>query len=124
MSDVPVSSLDLFPTLLKACGLKGPEDLPGIDLTDGSAVAERKTVFGECFTHTLVDLDRPAASLRWRWVIEDGWKLIAPAKPNESGEPELYRVSVDEGERKNLAGEQPGRVAELLQRLDDWWVPK
>ena len=69
MSDVPVSSLDLFPTLLKACGLKGPEDLPGIDLTDGSAVAERKTLFGECFTHTLVDLDRPAASLRWRWAV-------------------------------------------------------
>ena len=124
MSDVPVSSLDLFPTLLTACGVKSPEGLPGIDLTDDKAVAERKTLFGECFTHNLVDLDRPAASLRWRWVIEDGWKLIVPAKPNESGELELYRVSVDEGEVKDLAGEQPERVAELLRRLDDWWLPK
>jgi hypothetical protein len=50
-------------------------------------------------------------------VIEDGWKLIAPAKPNESGEPELYRVRVDEGERKDLAGEQPGRVAEVVAEI-------
>jgi len=32
MSDTPVSSLDLFPTILNACGVALPKDLPGIDL--------------------------------------------------------------------------------------------
>jgi arylsulfatase A-like enzyme len=124
MNDTPVSSLDLFPTLLKACGVKVPADLPGIDLTDGKAVADRKTLYGECFTHNLLDLEKPAANLRWRWVIEDGWKLIAPAKPNEEGEAELYQVSADAAESNNLAAAQPEKVRELLRRLDDWWLPK
>lgn len=123
MSETPVSSLDLFPTILKACDVPAPKDLPGIDLLDPKAVAERKTLFGECFTHNLVDLDRPAASLRWRWTIEDGWKLILPARPNETGAPELYRIADDPNESKDLAGEQPEKVAELTRRIDDWWKP-
>ena len=39
----------------------------------------RKTIFGEIFTHDAVDIDRPASSLRYRWVIEGYWKLIVPA---------------------------------------------
>jgi uncharacterized sulfatase len=124
MNDTPVSSLDFFPTLLKACGVKAPNDLPGIDLLDAKGVADRKTLFGECFTHNLLDLDRPAASLRWRWVIEDGWKLIGPAAPIESGEPELYRIGEDVAEARNLAAEEPGRVGEMLRKMDEWWLPK
>ena len=95
MNDTPVSSLDLFPTILKACGVPLPKDLPGIDLTDAAAVKARKTLTGECFTHNFVDQEKPASSLRWRWILEDGWKLIVPAPQNEKGEPELYQVSGD-----------------------------
>jgi arylsulfatase A-like enzyme len=69
-----ISSLDLYPTVMKACGVKFAEDLPGVDLLDDAAIAARKTIFGECFTHNSKDLTNPAASLRWRYVIEDGWK--------------------------------------------------
>lgn len=121
--ETPVSSLDLFPTLLSACGISAPKDLPGINLLDSAAVEDRKAIFGECFTHDILDLGRPAASLRWRWVIADGWKLIAPAAPNETATPELYRIEKDPPELDNLAEAYPEKVSELTRKLDDWWRP-
>jgi hypothetical protein len=67
-------------------GVPAPAGLPGVDLLDDKAVAARRQIFGECFTHTLVDLDDPAKSLLWRWTIRDDeqtphqhrWKLIVP----------------------------------------------
>jgi uncharacterized sulfatase len=85
-SDAPVSAIDIMPTVLAACGVPAPAGLPGVDLLDAKAVAARRQIFGECFTHTLVDLDDPAKSLLWRWTIRDDvqtprqhrWKLIVP----------------------------------------------
>ena len=123
MSETPVSSLDLFPTILNMCGVAAPKDLPGVDLVNGAAVAARKTIFGECFTHNAIDLDRPAANLRWRWVLEDGWKLILPAAPNETGAPELFHVSEDPHEERDRTASEPDRVAALSAKLDAWWQP-
>ena len=95
MSETPVSSLDLFPTILNVCGVTAPKDLPGVDLLNGTTVSARQTIFGECFTHNAIDLDHPTANLRWRWVLDDGWKLILPAAPNETGPPELFHISED-----------------------------
>lgn len=120
-SDTPVSSLDLFPTVLNACGVTLPSNLPGLDLTDRSAVAARRTIYGECFTHNFVDLQEAAANLRWRWIIEDGWKLIVPAPQNEQGTPELYQITGDPHEEKNVADSAPGRLTDLQAKLNAWW---
>lgn len=122
--ETPVSSLDLFPTILKACGVQAPKDLPGIDLADTTEVKARKSITGECFTHNFVDQEKPASSLRWRWIIDDGWKLILPAPQNEKGEPELYQIGNDPHEERNLAAAEPDRVASLRQKLDAWWPGK
>jgi arylsulfatase A-like enzyme len=123
-SNTPVSSLDFFPTILKACGVPLPKDLPGIDLADASAVEARKSLTGECFTHNFVDQENPATSLRWRWILEDGWKLIVPAPRNETGEAELYQVTVDPNEKDNRAAAEPARAAALRDKLDAWWPGK
>jgi arylsulfatase A-like enzyme len=120
-SDTPVSSIDLYPTILNACGIKVPPGLPGLDLRDEAAVSARKTLFGECFTHNFVDLHKAAPNLRWRWLLDDGWKLIVPAPQNETGDPELYRVQEDPREEKNLAAAHPDRVQSLRAKLDAWW---
>jgi uncharacterized sulfatase len=124
MSDVPVSSLDLFPTILKACGITPPEKLPGLDLADSAALAARPAIFGECFTHDAIDLDVPAKNLRWRWVLAGGWKLIVPHAPNESGAPELYHVAEDPHETRDLAAAEPARAAALRTQLEAWWMPE
>jgi uncharacterized sulfatase len=123
-SDVPVSSLDFFPTILKACGVAAPKDLPGIDLADAAAVEARKVLTGECFTHNFVDQEKPASSLCWRWILEDRWKLIVPAPQNEKGEPELYQVTEDPNEERNRAAAEPERVAAMRGKLDAWWPGK
>jgi len=123
-SDVPVSSLDLLPTILNASGVKPPADLPGVDLANETAVAARRALFGECFTHDFKDLRRATPNLRWRWILEDGWKLILPAPQNETGEPELYFLPEDPREEKSLAGTNPPRVQRLRAQLDAWWPGK
>lgn len=120
--ETPVSSVDIFPTLMRLAGIEPAADLPGVDLLDRRAVRRRGAVFGECFTHDAVDLERPAAGLRWRWVVEGNWKLIAPAPWNEpTARPELYRLDRDPLELDDRSAAEPGRVRRLQRRLDDWW---
>ena len=143
------SSLDLMPTVLAACGVPAPAGLPGVNLLDEAAVAARTQLFGECYTHTLLDLDDPASSLMWRWTVRrDGdhlWKLVEPASARggagfpewegrnlapadqaryEQGEVELFDVAADPGETANLAGGRAGVVLELQASLDAWWKPE
>ncbi|MFT5497251.1 MAG: arylsulfatase A-like enzyme [Kiritimatiellia bacterium] len=50
-------------------------------------------------------------------ILKDGWKLVHFMKQDEA---ELYRLDVDEGERKNLANEQPEMTDALLETLNQW----
>ncbi len=119
-----VSSIDLAPTILAACGLKPTPGMSGIDLRNADAVARREAVFGEIFEHNAVDIDRPAANLKWRWVVSGNWKLIVPNPARlPMAEVELYDLSSDPSEEKNLAVAQPKRVEELRKQLDSWWKP-
>lgn len=118
------SSLDIAPTLLAAVGLKPTADMPGLNLFDGAAVAARKSVFGECFTHNAVDIERPATSLRWRWVVSGDWKLIVPTPWNEpKAVVELYNLKDDPHETHNRAADHADRVRALREQLDQWWNP-
>lgn len=115
-----VSSIDLAPTMLSAAGVKVPAQLPGLSLLDAAAdkaKVKRDAVFGELYVHTAVDIDKPALNLTHRWVRQNDWKLIVPAK----GSPELYDVAHDPFEEKNLAADHAERVKQLTAVLDTWW---
>src|SRR5262249_32647869 len=115
-----VSTIDIVPTILSACGVKVPETMPGLNLLDtaaGKGALKRKAVFGELFVHTAIDLKKPAVNLTNRWVREGDWKLILPVK----GSAELYDVKSDPFETKNLAEKQPAKVKALTKTLDGWW---
>lgn len=123
-SDDLAMSIDIVPTLLAALEQPPPPAMQGINLLDEKTAAARHAIFGECFTHNAVDLDDPAANLRWRWVIDGHWKLILPDARNEPDAAiELYDLASDPHETRNLADSQPARVAELRSRLDAWWRP-
>jgi uncharacterized sulfatase len=117
-----VSAVDLAPTILKAAGIIAPADLPGVDLTAAAALRKRKEVVGACFTHDAIDLDRPERNVRWRWCVRGDWKLILPDPVNEAGAaPELYNVTVDPLETRDLARSKPARVKRLQRLVDRWW---
>jgi len=118
------SSLDILPTVLAAAGIPLPPGVRGINLLDTAAVAKRTTLFGECFTHSAVDLTQPARNLRWRWAIEDNWKLIVPDPINQPGSAvELYNLAADPDEETNLALNERQRAGDLRRRLEAWWNP-
>lgn len=124
MTDDLAQSIDFVPTLLKAVGIEPTKAMPGINLLDEAAVTARKTLYGECFTHNFVDLNVPASSLKWRWIVDGHDKLIVPDKANQPNDVvELYDLQSDPTEEKNLAGDHADKVKALSAKLDAWWKP-
>ena len=128
------SSIDIVPTMLAAAGAKIPDGLPGLDLLPqlkkGTPV-ERDTIFGESFAHDIADVEKPEASLLFRWCIEGRWKLLLTydgevnryksTHPREEKRPQLFDLSADPHENKNLAAENPEVVARLARKIADWY---
>jgi uncharacterized sulfatase len=132
--DELVSSIDLVPTMLSAAGADVPANLPGVDLLPiarGEKKLERDAIFGEGFAHDVADLEKPEASLLYRWVISGRWKLLltydgavgryASSHPRTEKRPQLFDLLADPHEEQNLAAENPEIVARLAKRIDDWW---
>ena len=129
-----VSSIDLMPTILAATGARVPENLPGLNLLShmetGSALP-RERLFGEGFSHDIADLDRPEASLLYRWTIEGRWKLLLTydgevnryqsTHPRTVKAPQLFDLIKDPWERRNLAFEHPDRVYRMAEYIAAWY---
>ena len=114
------SIIDFVPTVLNVCGVKPPAALPGLDLLDAPAMAARKSVFVEAYTHDIADLKHPEKSLVAQVVINGWQKLLIPGtvRPDKgfSSAPktvELFDLKSDPLEKKNLAPERPDDVKRL-----------
>lgn len=128
------SSVDIVPTALSAAGVDPPPGLPGYDLMPvlrSGDPTPRERVFGESFAHDVADIERPEASLLYRWVIEGRWKLLLTYDgqvgrygrhhPRDETGPQLYDLIEDPHEQENVAAEHPEIVARLAEAIDDWW---
>lgn len=125
-SDVPVTNLDFFPTILEAAGIEAPSHkiLDGQSLlpvlTRRGKIAERPLFWhfpiylegGNAETQDKRFRTRPGSVVR----LGD-WKLIEYFENNEF---ELYNLKEDIAEKRNLAGKEPGKVKELKKLLDEW----
>jgi arylsulfatase A-like enzyme len=111
-----VTSLDLAPTILAACGLSPTQEMTGINLLDAAARKPntRTVVRGAIYEHDIPDIDRAEPGLLFRWVIDGEWKLIVSA---DGKTRELYHVTADPREEKDLATSEPARVNELERKL-------
>jgi uncharacterized sulfatase len=132
--DELVSSVDLFPTILAAAGARTPRGLPGLNLLPNlkdHAPVTRNTIFGEGFAHDIADIDKPEASLLYRWCIEGPWKLILTydgevnryqsTHPRTERRPQLFNLLADPHEKTNVAAEHPDHVARLAARIAAWY---
>ncbi|MFO0849819.1 MAG: sulfatase-like hydrolase/transferase [Gemmataceae bacterium] len=112
--DQLAGSIDLMPTALQACGLKSAEGGDGEGLVprlNGARIAPRGPLFWH-YPHYANQGSRPGGA-----VIDWPFKLI---EHYESGQRELFDLSKDERESRNLAADQPAKVAELAAKLDAW----
>jgi len=117
-----VSSIDLAPTILRACGVEPAPRMHGVNLLDvpaGKIDLKDRPVFSEMYVHSEIALADPAANLLYRVVRRGEWKLIQP----KTGKPELYHVSQDPTEEHNLADANAERIEHLTSLLDSWWKP-
>ena len=125
-------SIDILPTILAAVGLCIPPNLPGKNLMPALRTGRPAGIheaYGETFAHDIADIEDPEASLLYRWVIEDRWKLILTYDgttghvrylPTDM-RPQLYDLKTDPHETHNVAAEHPDLVRRLAQKLNDWW---
>ncbi len=132
-----VSSIDLVPTILTAAGARIPQELPGLDLLEnlrGGSIIKRKGIFGESFAHDIADIEKPEASLLFRWRIEGRWKLLLTydgevnryksTHPRTEKRPQLFNLFKDPHEKNNLAADHPEVVADLAAKIGDWYPLK
>ena len=117
--DVPVSSIDIAPTLAEVLdhGSQSEDDnFDGISLaqlwssSDQSLVADRPLFW--CYPHYGNQGGAPAAAIR----VGD-WKLI---RWFEEDSRELYNLRLDIGEQYDLVTQSPEQAAKLAKQLDDW----
>ena len=99
--------------------------------------SRRASIFGSIFVHTSIDVERPSANVKYRWMVKDRWKLIVPHLPNRDLEiwekigrlswmrdtAELFDIVADPTEKKDLAAVRPEVVKQLTAELDRWWKP-
>lgn len=110
VNDATMMTMDLLPTFLELAGMSfppadGPAALDGVSLVPvllrGESIAER--------------------TLFWRTadmkaVRHGPWKVVI----QHDQPPELYELTTDLGERKNLAAQKPKRLSEMLAALAIW----
>jgi arylsulfatase A-like enzyme len=111
----PVTSPDLYPTLLEAAGLplRPSQHADGVSLLPllrGEAL-RRGPLFWH-YPHYGNQGGTPGAAVR-----DGDWKLI---RFFEDERLELYNLAADPGETRNCAGAEPARAAAMRQRLDAW----
>jgi arylsulfatase A-like enzyme len=114
--DDPVISLDVFPTACAAAGAVTPKGvkLDGVNLLP---------FLGATGTSSPSSGSKPHETLFWRfgqpkWAVRDGdYKLVQMGK---GATPQLFDLSSDVGEQKDLSADMPDKVKALQAKFDEW----
>ncbi len=126
-SDIAVTNLDFYPTILEVAGIKKPTDkiLDGqsiLPILKGGELKDRPLFWhfpiylegGNIETQDVKFRTRPGSAIR----LGD-WKLI---QYFENNDVELYNLKDDISEKNNLAKSNTEKAEELLAILDKWRV--
>lgn len=119
VSDEPVISTDLYPTVLEVAGTAGDaahnKSVDGTSLVpllkDPKSTLKRDAIFWH-YPHY-----HPGGATPYSAVRAGDWRLV---EFFEDDRVELYNLRHDAGEAKDLTAEMPDKAAELRKRLHDW----
>jgi arylsulfatase A-like enzyme len=116
--DVPVTTPDLYPTILDAAGRDPPaaqpvdgETLRPLLAAPEDAALDREAIFWH-YPHYGNQGGTPSAAVR-----SGRWKLI---EHYEDGSTELYDLNADVSERQDLSSSEWRKALELEERLAEW----
>jgi arylsulfatase A-like enzyme len=113
--DAPLVNLDWLPTLLELSGTDVPREIDGVSqaalLRTGKASRPSRTLYWH-LPHYTNQGSRPAGAVR------DGeWKLV---EHYDDDQLQLFNLTNDIGEARNLASAEPARTAALREKLRSW----
>lgn len=114
VSDAPICSIDLYPTLAAAADAAIDHEIDGLDLRtvlDGDAL-DRQSLYWH-YPHYSNQGGIPGGAIR-----EGDFKLI---ERYEDGRVHLYNLKDDIGEQIDLAAQYPKKVTEMRARLHAWY---
>ena len=114
-SDAIVSSIDFFPTILDACGLKSDAKVDGLNLAatlKGTATPERDAIYWHFPHYNGNAAAKPGAAIR-----AGDWKLI---EFYETGRRELFNLAKDMRESSNLIEQNADIANDLHAKLAAW----
>jgi arylsulfatase A len=112
--DAPVINTDWVPTLMELAGLPAPPGLDGMSLAAlllGTGPAPKRSLFWH-FPHYTNQGSRPSGAMR-----DANWMLV---EFYDEPTVELYDLTVDVRERRNLAGQNPDRVSSMRATMAEW----
>lgn len=104
----PAMSMDLAATVLSAAGLKRPDNLDGIDLLP--ILEGKQRLMDRSFFWRIDRDDRKQKAVR-----SGSWKYV-----RDGSIEQLFDLSADPAERKDLAFRHPDVVVKLRQALEGW----
>ena len=113
-SDEPICSIDLFPTINAAAGVKSKRKIDGINLTPAlkGESLDREALYWH-YPHYSNQGGIPGGAIRM-----GDFKLI---ERYEDGQVHLYNLKDDIGERKDLREQHPDRVKKMRTKLHQWY---
>ena len=118
VSDVPIITMDMYPTLLKLAGIKRKpkQHLDGISITPllkGRSNKKLKNRFlAWTYPHNHGSGHKPSSAIR-----KGNWKLI---QFKVGKKYELYNLKQDISEHQDMAETKPEKVKELSTLLNNW----
>jgi len=130
-SDDLASAVDLYPTILEACGVDVPDEMPGLNLLDQSAREKRDIIFGASYSIHNITVGNPADTRQYRWAITKQWKYLLRDKGVDTTkysyvhkwdqvQERLFDLQKDPGEKSNVVSDFPQVANELKEKLKSW----
>lgn len=115
VTDLPVCSIDFYPTLLEIAGVNVTQNIDGISLVPalrGSHDTSREALYWH-YPHYSNQGGFPGGAIRM-----GDWKLV---ERYEDGRVHLYNLANDIGERTDLSAKQNRRVTRMRAKLHAWY---
>lgn len=110
--EAPAQLVDVLPTILEVTDADGPDDLPGISLLRLEPGTGTRSIYSESYVSRL--------HFGWSELLS---VIEFPLHYIEAPDPELFDLTADPAELRNLSFERPAAARRLAETVADLEVP-
>ncbi len=112
--------MDVMPTILELAGIEHPGEFNGREVEHMRGRSVANMLVGDADPIYAADEYVGGEMGGGKWMRKGDFKALIVPQPYGRGEWELYDVSSDPGETRNLAGERPELLAELQAAWEEY----